>query len=159
MTKTVSRITAVLFLIITALVLPSCGNGKANEASGEEDTSEPGMQSAQICAYFTDADGSPLANAKLIGYNSGEEFTYTTDYMGYAELSDLPVGEPIQLYLQDENGENTASVILTIRYGDKYAFDKKDREKETLTVPQDTAVIFASFTLTENRYFTCTDLS
>lgn len=117
------------------------------------------MQSAQICAYFKNADGSPLANAKLIGYNSGEEFTYTTDYMGYAELSDLPVGEPIQLYLQDENGENTASVILTIRYGDKYAFDKKDREKETLTVPQDTAVIFASFTLTENRYFTCTDLS
>lgn len=159
MTKTVSRITAVLLLMITALVLPSCSKGTANEASGEEDTSEPGMQSAQICAYFTDADGSPLANARLIGYNSGEEFTYTTDYMGYAELSGLPVGEPIQLYLQDENGENTASVILTIRYGDDYAFEQKDREKQTLTIPQDTAVIFASFTLTESRHFICTSLS
>lgn len=155
--KKINRILAVFSLFaISVLAFTSC-DGKIS--SGQEaSTEESASDTVRICTYFSNEDGTALANTQLIVNNSGEELTYKTDYLGYVEFT-LPVGETAKITAMDENGNRIAAGEITLKRGDSFSFGNQDKEQETLTVPQESALVFASFSITKNQHFTCTELS
>lgn len=154
-----SLIICFALLTLTASIAGLTG---CDSQSGEEGVSEKTEyydSDVSLSIYITNTDGTALANTEIKVDYSGEELTYTTDYLGYVLIPDVPVDEVITVWTEDEQGEEDALGEIKVTYGSGYEFDDKEKKRENLTVPENVGIVSAKFTITEDGNFNCTDLS
>ncbi|MCD7826946.1 MAG: hypothetical protein LUG85_00190 [Clostridiales bacterium] len=143
-------------LLFITVAFSGCGS-----LSDEDDTTDPAITYTPIklCIYLYDNDGEHFSNAQITVNHSGEDFTYTADYLGYFEIPDLSEGEEIYITVTSKDGEQSAAETIIIDYGAEYSFDDKEDETETLTVPEGVNPVSVSFSVTEDGNLNCTSLS